>query len=366
MILLSVCSARPNFVKLAAIHHALKGHPQIRHVIVHTGQHYDPLLSDVFFTQLQIPEPDHNLGVKGGNNREEVIDLTMQAMLPVLREEKPDLVLVYGDVNGALGAARAAKKLGIQIAHVEAGLRSGDADMPEEQNRIEIDRLADLLFVTEQSGMDHLRNEHCTGRAHLVGNTMIDTLIRNRDIITQAGIAVSKRMSKTSGRAFAVATIHRPSNVDDPKSFARVTGFLQEVAKVCPVILPAHPRLKKAIDAADLAEILQRSSVLVTEPLDYISFLGFLQHAAFIVTDSGGIQEEATFLQKRCFTMRRNTERPSTIASGSNQLIDPSKPEDRQTVIEFARKPHASPVHVPQLWDGKAGERIIALCLKHG
>ena len=365
MKLLSVCSARPNFVKLAALHHAIaaeqKRGVKIEHIIVHTGQHYDPLLSDVFFTQLKIPEPDFNLGVKGGASREEVITLTLQAMLPVLKEEKPDLVIVYGDVNGALGAARAAKKVGIKIAHIEAGLRSGDLDMPEEHNRIEIDQLSDLLFVTEQSGMNHLQKEGCTGEAHLVGNTMIDTLVRNRDIITQAGIVVSKRITKTSGRAFAIATVHRPSNVDDPKVFSRVLGFLQEVSQACPVILPAHPRLKNMLEKTGGLKNPERTALLIIEPLDYISFLGFLQHAAFILTDSGGIQEEAVFLQKRCFTLRRNTERPSTIESGSNVLIDPSKPEDRAQVLAFAKNAQKLDVHVPELWDGHAGERIAGI-----
>ncbi len=362
MILLSSCSARPNFVKLAAIHHALKGRKDIRHVIVHTGQHYDPLLSDIFFKQLEIPDPEYNLGVKSGESREETIAATAEAMQPILEQVKPDIVLVYGDVNGAVGAARSAKKLGIRIGHVEAGLRSGDLSMPEEHNRIEIDGLADLLFVSEQSGMDHLKAEKCQGKAVLVGNTMIDTLIRMKPLI-EKNAEILKNDANIFHGTFAVATIHRPSNVDDPLVLKVVIDFLKEVGQHTRIVLPAHPRLKRALLALGIP-IGAGVPFIEENPRDYLQFLAMMSLSTFVVTDSGGIQEEAVLLGKRCFTLRRNTERPSTIESGSNMLIDPDMEADRTTVLDFAQHPTTISVKIPALWDGKAGERI-AEALSH-
>jgi UDP-N-acetylglucosamine 2-epimerase (non-hydrolysing) len=347
--ILSSASARPNFVKLAAVHHALmdkKFAGKFEHVIVHTGQHYDPLLSDIFFTQLNIPAPAHNLGIKGGTDRLDVITQTKEAMIPVLTQEKPDIVLVYGDVNGALGAAQAAKELGIKIGHIEAGLRSFDESMPEELNRIAIDQLAYELFVTEESGMDHLQKEKVKGNVHFVGNTMIDTLFRMQTII-------SKEKISTDLKKFAIATIHRPSNVDDAKILRSVLDFLSAVGERCPVILPVHPRLRDALGTTKLPDTIHRM-----DPLGYIPFLALASKSQFIITDSGGIQEEAAFLKKRCFTLRRNTERPSTIKSGSNVLIDPESEADRKKVLDFAANPEKVTVSIPEKWDGKAGERI--------
>lgn len=356
MKILSSASARPNFVKLAAVHHALAARKGVEHVIVHTGQHYDPLLSDVFFTQLAIPDPTHNLGIKGGADRESVIAATAQAFEPVLQKERPDIVLVYGDVNGAVGAARAAKKLGIRVGHVEAGLRSFDLGMPEEVNRIEIDRAADDLFITEKSAEEHLKNEKAKGRVHFVGNTMIDTLVRMRPLVETMALPFDPP------ERFGIVTVHRPSNVDEPATLKSVLGFLQEISAVCPLVFPLHLRTKAAVERFGLQSML--SSLRVIEPLGYMQFLRLASEAQFILTDSGGIQEEATFLRKRCFTMRRNTERPSTIESGSNVLIDPSKPADRKAVLDFAAHPQTLNVTVPPKWDGKAGERIAEVLLR--
>ncbi len=350
---LSSASARPNFVKLAAVHHALSQRSDIRHVIVHTGQHYDPLLSDIFFQQLNIPEPDENLGIKGGANREETIQLTADAMATVLQRIRPDIVLAYGDVNGAVGAARAAASLGIRIGHVEAGLRSFDTEMPEELNRIEIDKLSDELFVSEPSGIDHLKKEAAKGHVHFVGNTMIDTLIRMLPMINTAKLPLSLPAT------FGIATIHRPSNVDDPIVLASLMEFLIEVSEHCPLIFPMHRRTYAVMQQHHLLESLkEKKSLLMIDPLGYEEFLHLVSRSRFIVTDSGGIQEEAAFLQKRCFTLRRNTERPATIDSGSNILIDPAQTSDRETVLAFASSPSTLSVHIPALWDGKAGERI--------
>lgn len=353
MKLLSVASARPNFVKLAAVDHALRRlkDASLEHAIVHTGQHYDPLFSDVFFEQLAIRLPAHNLEVHGGS-RDEAIDRTMRAMLPVLEREKPDVVLAYGDVNGAVGAARACAKLGIRLAHVEAGLRSFDRAMPEELNRIEIDRLADILFCTEQSGMTHLAREGARGERHLVGNTMIDTLLRMLPFVEEAEAVAGLP------DVYAVATLHRPSNVDDSDALKSALAFLAEVSKRCPVVLPAHHRLRGSLDRFNLSEILP-PSVLLLPPQPYVPFLRLMRDGAFLLTDSGGIQEEAVLLRKRCFTLRRNTERPVTIEVGSNILIDPAAERDRRAVLEFAEAPGDVGVDIPPFWDGRAGERIV-------
>lgn len=352
--ILSVAAARPNFVKLAAVHHALAAHPdEFEHIIVHTGQHYDPLLSDVFFEQLKIPQPAFNLGVHGGT-REEVIEMTKKELLKKLPLIKPDVILVYGDVNGALGAAEAAEEAGITLAHVEAGLRSMDLTMPEEHNRIGIDRIADILLCSEESGVENLKKEGVKGAIHLVGNTMIDTLIAATPIIADIEPLLNNKLAALSTQKFAIVTIHRPSNVDDPKVLAEAISFLQEISTSCPVILPAHPRLKNALGAMLPA--------LIVEPMPYLEFLIWMKHAAFILTDSGGIQEEAVLLGKRCFTLRPNTERPSTVESGSNVLItDINDAAQRQKVLDFAKHPTDPTITIPQFWDGHAGERIVQI-----
>ncbi len=355
MKLLSVCSARPNFVKVAAVHHAFVQSKQAgdTHVIVHTGQHYDPLFSDIFFTQLDIPPPSVNLDIHGGT-REEVIDRTAQALSPVLVDQRPDIVLVYGDVNGAFGAAQAAKAAGVKLAHIEAGLRSFDMDMPEEHNRIGIDMLADVLLVSEQSGMHNLRKEKQPGKAELVGNTMIDTLIRMMPLIAKQALpsGVPER--------FGVVTLHRPSNVDTQQMLKKNLEFLGEVSEHLPLMLPLHHRTRDALEKFGMHKSLPRGLHII-EPLAYVPFLALVRKSAFVLTDSGGIQEEATFLKKRCFTLRRNTERPSTVDSGSNRLIDPANHADCAEVVSFARHPKVPTVLIPALWDGKAGERIVAV-----
>ena len=355
MKLLSVASARPNFVKLASIDHAVRtlNEPSLEHVIVHTGQHYDPLFSDVFFEELQISVPAVNLGVHGGD-RDETIEKTREAILPVLKEQKPDVVLVYGDVNGAVGAARAATELGIRIAHVEAGLRSFDNAMPEELNRIEVDRLAQVLFCTEEAGVRHLAQEGAKGSVFLVGNTMIDTLLRMLPGIRALQLPAHVK------KPFGVVTLHRPSNVDDPVMLKKNLAFLGEVAERCTLLLPVHHRLQAMLDKHGLAGHVPSGLVLLpAQP--YMPFLRLVMDAAFILTDSGGIQEEAVLLRKRCFTLRRNTERPVTIAVGSNILVDPSTARDREAVLEFAENPVDLQVDVPQMWDGRAGERIVEI-----
>lgn len=356
--ILSVCAARPNFVKLAAVHHAIEQTclGDFAHVIVHTGQHYDPILSDVFFDQLKIPQPAFNLNVHGGT-REEVINRTQDAFEEILPKVNPDIVLVYGDVNGALGAALATKAAGIKLGHVEAGLRSFDLDMPEEHNRIEIDRISDFLFCTEQSGVDHLKKEGAKGEIVLVGNTMIDTLLRMETFIEEAALPVD------IDPPFAVATLHRPSNVDDGNDLRNAVEFLGTINRIIPIVFPMHPRFRSMIEQSDPEHkaIHLLSIARPIDPLGYIPFLKLMKSAAFIITDSGGIQEEAVVLGKRCFTLRLNTERPVTIESGSNVLIDITKDADREAVLEFAKHPHDIDVKIPAEWDGHTGERILRI-----
>lgn len=357
MKILSSASARPNFVKLAAVHHALAKRKDVEHVIVHTGQHYDPLLSDIFFKQLNISDPKYNLGIKGGTDRKNVIDETAKAFEEVLKKEKPDIVLVYGDVNGAVGAARAAKKAGIRLGHVEAGLRSGDESMPEELNRIEIDQIANELFTTEKSADGNIKKEGLKGTVHFVGNTMIDTLVRMLPKIE------AEEGPDHLDEDFAVVTLHRPSNVDEIGRLKELIGFLGKIDKSMPIVWPVHPRTLEILQRPDPdSTIVPLLSIRrPIDPLGYIPFLKLLKSAQFIITDSGGIQEEAAFLGKRCFTLRRNTERPSTIEAGSNILIDPAKESDREKVLDFAKNPQKIDVKVPELWDGKAGERIAEI-----
>ncbi len=350
--IVSVCSARPNFVKVAAVHHALAAHSKdFKHVIVHTGQHYDPLFSDIFFEQLSIPLPNYNLGIHGGT-REELLAATMKACEEVFPKIKPDIVLVYGDVNGALAGALAAKKCGFKIGHVEAGLRSFDPAMPEELNRIEIDAIADILLCSEGAGVEHLKEEKVGGSIHLVGNTMIDTLVRMMPLIDAAALPV------TIDGPFAVATLHRPSNVDNPDILREILSFFSEMARHIPLVLPAHHRLTAAITQFGFGDLVDRRIELIS-PLGYVPFLRLVKESSFIITDSGGIQEEATYLKKRCFTLRRNTERPATIASGSNVLVDTAVHADRSIMLNFAMHPSELAVTVPELWDGAAGERIV-------
>ncbi|MBI5155862.1 UDP-N-acetylglucosamine 2-epimerase (non-hydrolyzing), partial [Candidatus Peregrinibacteria bacterium] len=335
------------------------------HVIVHTGQHYDPLFSDVFFEQLKIPLPTYNLEVHGGD-RDEVIARTEEKLLELFPTLKPDCILVYGDVNGAVGAAQASKKCGIRLAHIEAGLRSFDQEMPEELNRVRIDELADFLFCTEQSGMDHLTEEKAKGEAYLVGNAMIDTLVRMMPLIAK------DKLPDNIPEKFGVVTLHRPSNVDNKQALESVLSFLLAVSKRCPLVFPVHHRFQNALSQFGMLDFLEspqagtpasakkeQSRLQLLSPLPYLQFLKLVQNAEFILTDSGGIQEEATYLKKKCFTLRRNTERPSTIESGSNTLIDEMLEGDQEKVFSFAQHPVQPSVTVPPLWDGKAGERIL-------
>jgi UDP-N-acetylglucosamine 2-epimerase (non-hydrolysing) len=352
----NVCGARPNFMKIAPLVHAMQRSTKLISTIVHTGQHYDPALSDVFFEELKIPRPEISLEV-GSLPRLEQIALIEKRFAEVVAREAPDLVVVVGDVNSTVACARVARRFGTPVAHVEAGLRSFDLDMPEEHNRVETDGLSDILYVTEESGMINLRNERVSGKALLVGNVMIDTLVAQLDRARSSDIG--GRLGLESGK-YAVATFHRPSNVDSKDSAARVVETLRLVARSFPVVLPIHPRTKQSFRKFEFLDLLAATPGLrLVEPMGYFDFIGLVARCKLVVTDSGGIQEETTYLGIPCFTMRENTERPSTIAVGTNVLIG-SDLDRLRSELESLAGGNFKRGSVPPLWDGRAAERIVA------
>lgn len=346
-----IVGARPNFMKAAPVLRALerRGIPQR---LVHTGQHYDAGMSDVFFSDLGLPEPDLNLGVGSGSQASQTAAI-MVAIEGAFTEMAPALVVVYGDVNSTLAAALVAAKLGLPVAHVEAGLRSFDDSMPEEINRRVTDLLSDLLFVTCPEGVTNLR---ATGvpedRIHFVGNPMIDSLLANLAAIDRAAAASTLRPAGP----YAVATLHRPGNVDEPGRAAEVVGMLNAVARVIPLVVPLHPRGRPALEAVGLRA---DARLRIIEPLGYLDFLGLVRGATLVVTDSGGIQEETTALRVPCLTVRPNTERPITISHGTNRLVEPGAvPALTASILEHGIE---APAEGPPLWDGQAGDRIGAV-----
>jgi UDP-N-acetylglucosamine 2-epimerase len=343
-----VLGARPNFVKAAPVIRALAalGHAQR---VVHTGQHYDSRMSDVFFVQLGLPRPDVNLGVGSGSQARQTAEV-MVGMEREFTEYSPALAVVYGDVNSTIGAALAGAKLGVPLAHVEAGLRSFDDTMPEEINRRLTDQICALLFVTSPEAVGHLAREGRPADAiHFVGNPMIDTLLANLDKFDDAAARVAYGLGD---RRYVVATLHRPANVDDADIAAGLVAALHEVAAEFDVIIPLHPRGRATLTAAGL---LDAPRIAVVDPLGYIEFMSLVRGAAAVVTDSGGVQEETTLLRVPCLTLRPNTERPITVTCGSNRLI--TRDELARAVLK-ACDDGPYPGELPPLWDGHAGPRI--------
>ncbi|MGA8744871.1 MAG: UDP-N-acetylglucosamine 2-epimerase (non-hydrolyzing) [Solirubrobacterales bacterium] len=348
-----VVGTRPNFVKTAPVIAALRERlPDAAHIIVHTGQHYDRLMSEVFLEELGLPAPDHMLNVGSGTHAQQTA-LTMERLEPILLQERPDLVIVPGDVNSTLAAALTAVKMGITVAHIEAGLRSFDLTMPEEVNRIVADRFSRHLFIHSEEGIENLRAEGIPGeRMHLVGNTMIDTLIALEGRFRSAGSAA--RLGVKPG-TFALVTLHRPALVDGPllaETMAQLTALSREM----PVVFPVHPRTRRGLEERDG----EHPGLLITEPLGYIDFLSLLADAAAVLTDSGGIQEETTYLGIPCFTLRDNTERPITITAGTNTLLglDPAAISTIPMALSVRSLAKPEP---PPLWDGHASGRIAAV-----
>jgi UDP-N-acetylglucosamine 2-epimerase len=342
-----VLGARPNFVKAAPVIRALAalGHEQR---IVHTGQHYDERMSEIFFVQLGLPKPDVNLGVGSGTQARQTAEV-MVGMEQEFTASRPALAVLYGDVNSTIGAALAGVKIGVRLGHVEAGLRSFDDTMPEEINRRLTDQLCDLLFVTSPEAIGHLTREgRPSGAIHFVGNPMIDTLLSNLSLFDASR---ARSLYGLSDR-YVVATLHRPANVDSPSRAAELVAALHEVAAEVDVIIPLHPRGRATLTEAGL---LSAPRIRVVDPLGYIEFMSLVRGAAAIITDSGGVQEETTLLRVPCLTLRPNTERPITITSGSNRLV--SNAELASAVLKACDDgPYAG--ELPPLWDGHAGPRI--------
>jgi UDP-N-acetylglucosamine 2-epimerase (non-hydrolysing) len=339
-------------MKAAPVIAALRAR-DIPQVVVHTGQHYDARMSDVFFRDLGLPEPDVNLGVGSGSHAVQTAAI-MTALEATFADLGPALAIVYGDVNSTLAAAVVAAKIGLPLAHVEAGLRSFDMTMPEEVNRRVTDILAELLFATSPEAVGHLAREGVAAeRVHLVGNPMIDTLVAHLDRFDPAGQQAALGLGR---EPYAVATLHRPANVDDPSSAARAVAALQGVARQVRVVLPLHPRGRATLEAAGLAA---SDELRVVEPLGYVEFLSLVRGARLVVTDSGGIQEETTILGVPCLTMRPNTERPITITHGTNRLVAPEEVAGAARAILSGEA--RFPAERPPLWDGRAGERIAAV-----
>jgi UDP-N-acetylglucosamine 2-epimerase (non-hydrolysing) len=359
--ILNVVGARPNLPKIAPLMREMRRHPEIEPILVHTGQHYDEELSDIFFRQMGIPAPHVNLEVGSGSHAAQTAEVLMR-IEPVLVEQRPDLVLVVGDVNSTIAASLAAVKLGIRVAHVEAGLRSFDRSMPEEINRVLTDALADDLFVTEEDAIENLLREGRPREAvHFVGNVMIDSLQYFLPLAQHSTIGDDLGLKDgVNWRRFAVLTLHRPSNVDTTEKFIDLLGAINSVAKEVPVIFPVHPRTRQRLKEAG---VTHHTNLCVIPPVGYLDFLCLLSKATLVLTDSGGIQEETTALGVPCLTLRENTERPITISQGTNLLVgtDPTKIVLAATEI-LAGKGKTG--RLPQLWDGHTAERIVDILVR--
>jgi UDP-N-acetylglucosamine 2-epimerase (non-hydrolysing) len=350
-----VIGARPNYMKMAPLMEALRGRP-VRQVLVNTGQHYDDMMAHAFVRDLALPTPDYDLGVGSGSHAVQTARVMIE-FEKVCLAERPDLVVVVGDVNSTLAASVVAAKLLIPVAHVEAGLRSRDRTMPEEINRIVTDRLSDVLFTPSPDGNANLLAEGVPAdRIHLVGNIMIDSLLRHLPMATLDRI---RGRIPVEDKSYAVLTLHRPSNVDDEVIFGRILSAIGTVAKRMPVVFPVHPRTRQRMNDFGLDD--QPASVILTDPLGYIDFLSLSAHARLILTDSGGLQEESTALGIPCLTLRENTERPITVTEGTNQVVGTDTPAILAG-FERAMTP-AGPPRRPDLWDGHTAERIAdVLC----
>lgn len=356
---INVAGARPNFMKVAPIVAAMKRrHAEFRPLLVHTGQHYDEAMSEAFFRDLEMPEPDVYLSVGSGSHAAQTAAI-MQAFELVVVKEKPDWVIVVGDVNSTLACALVCAKLGIRVAHVEAGLRSGDRTMPEEINRLLTDQIADLLLTPSQDADANLRAEGIPAeRIRFVGNVMIDSLLSHLEHTKQSTARADLGLAD---KEYAVLTLHRPSNVDDTVAFVRVIEALEEIAGRLPIVFPAHPRTRKMIEELGLGTRVDKiKGLLMIDPIGYLDFLQLLSGARLVLTDSGGIQEETTVLGIPCVTLRENTERPITVEMGTN-IIAGTEPANitRAAFRALDNRPNTSALCVPPLWDGHTADRIL-------
>ncbi len=356
--IINVVGARPNFMKIAPIVEAMRAYPGIEQLLLHTGQHYDHKMSDLFFNNLGLPKPDIYLGIGSGGHGEQTGKVMIE-FEKVVREVRPDLVLVVGDVNSTIACSLVAVKMGIKVVHVEAGLRSNDRTMPEEINRILTDQISDYLFLTEASAEDNLLREGIDkSKIYFVGNVMIDSLMKHREKAEQQPIL--DELGLEPGR-FVLTTLHRPANVDDPEICTSLIETLCTISEKMPVVFPVHPRTRKQIAAFGLEDkIAAAADFRMIEPLGYLDFLKCMANAAFVLTDSGGIQEETTVLGVPCITARENTERPVTVTEGTNVVLgrDPGRLlEEAEKILQGKGKNGRR----PNLWDGKAAGRIVEI-----
>jgi len=357
--IVSVVGARPNFIKIAPLHKAFSEMTEIiSHKICHTGQHFDKKMSDVFFTELELPKPDYFLGVSGGSHAQQTAQIILE-FEKVLLFEKPDLVIVVGDVNSTMACALVASKLNVPIAHIEAGLRSFDREMPEETNRKITDVLSDYLFVTEQCGIDNLLKEGVDEqKIFFVGNVMIDSLY---NYLPQAKRSPICKELSIKPEDYILVTFHRPSNVDDFESLVQLQNFLNKLSELKTVVFPIHPRTRSNFEKHCLMNGLN-TNIRLTDPIGYIDFIALQLHALLVITDSGGIQEETTALNVQCLTVRNNTERPVTVEIGTNQLIGTNYDrviEESIKIINGQLKTGS----LPYLWDGKSASRIAGIII---
>jgi UDP-N-acetylglucosamine 2-epimerase (non-hydrolysing) len=355
---INVVGARPNFMKVAPIAKAMqRRQSEFTPLVVHTGQHYDASMSDAFFRDLELPEPDVYLGVGSASHAMQTAAV-MQSFEPVVLREKPDWVLVVGDVNSTLACALVCVKLGVKVAHVEAGLRSRDRTMPEEINRLVTDQISDLLFTPSEDADRNLFAEGIPSeRIRLVGNVMIDSLML---YLERARESLVLEKLGLFGKEFAVLTLHRPSNVDDLVTFTRILGALEKISRRLPIIFPVHPRTRKTIADLGLAgRIDQAKNLRLIDPLGYIDFLGLYSRARLVLTDSGGIQEETTALGIPCLTLRSNTERPITVEMGTNTIVGTDANKIVSAAFEHLDMAEAKPYRIPPLWDGQTAGRIL-------
>lgn len=360
MHILHVVGARPNFMKAAPVMRALASHNSIRQILIHTGQHYDVNMSDVFFQQLGLPEPDLNLEVGSGSHARQTAEI-LSHFEPVVSEHKPDLVLVYGDVNSTVATALVCAKLLVPVGHVEAGLRSFDRTMPEEINRLLTDQVSDLLFTPSTDGNENLLREGVEAKKmYLVGNVMIDTLIRLLPVAEKGTILT--RLELRPYR-YGLVTLHRPSNVDEPRMLASIMEALNDISQDLPLVFPVHPRTRQRLKTLEVRDL--GPSVRLIDPLSYLDFLALQRSATVVITDSGGIQEESTYLGVPCLTMRENTERPITITLGTSLLIGRDMARLRAEVRRILDG-KGKRGQIPPLWDGHAGERIAKAILNWG
>ncbi|CAN5748504.1 UDP-N-acetylglucosamine 2-epimerase (non-hydrolyzing) [soil metagenome] len=354
--ILNIVGARPNFMKVAPIVREMKRRENdFQPLIVHTGQHYDAAMSDSFFSDLGIPAPDHHLEVGSHSHTVQTAKI-MLAFEPVVLQEKPDWVLVVGDVNSTIACALVCSKLGVRVAHVEAGLRSRDRTMPEEINRILTDAISDLLLTTSQDADENLKAEGVPqNKIKFVGNVMIDSVFYNLEKSKESKIREDLNLTENE---YAVTTLHRPSNVDEKQVFTGLLDALVSVSEKIPVIFPVHPRTRNNIEKFGFAEQVERSNIKLINPLGYLDFMRLYSGAKLVLTDSGGLQEETTALGIPCLTLRENTERPITIELGTNQLVGTNPKKIKQAAFEILENTSKKAKQIPPLWDGHAAERI--------